>query len=161
MRNRLRHPYGAGAPLYNCLALLIVVRPPSEDTCPTKDGVPAIASGSKVKKKDVPSISSSWDKIAALLKVIPCFTTPELPASDVEEFFLFSQCHFVNLGGIPCMAGVVRSSHVSPDSVFRCTYPLRKRRQKWLALFFFCPSLLNCSDYNIYFIVVSGGGFYS
>lgn len=92
-----------------------------------EDGVPAIALGGKVKKKDAPSISSSWDKIAALLKAIPCFTTPELPASDMEEFFLFSQRHFVNLGSIPRMAGVVRSSHVAPDSAFRCTYPLRKR----------------------------------
>lgn len=100
-------PLRGRCPLCNCPALLIVVRPPSDDTCPTKDGVLAIASGGKVKKKDVPSISSSWDKIAALLKAIPCFTTPELPASDVEEFFLFSQRHFVNLGGIPRMAGVV------------------------------------------------------
>ncbi|RVW67428.1 hypothetical protein CK203_065377, partial [Vitis vinifera] len=42
------------------------------------------------------------------------------------RILLILQRHFVNLGGIPCMTGMVRSSYVAPDSALRCTYPLLK-----------------------------------
>ncbi|RVW46141.1 hypothetical protein CK203_076152 [Vitis vinifera] len=46
--------------------------------------------------------------------------------SNMEEFFPFSHHHFINLGNIPRMVGVVRPSHVAPDSALRCTYLLLK-----------------------------------
>ncbi|KAL6328127.1 hypothetical protein AAG906_034270 [Vitis piasezkii] len=88
-----------------CLEL--VVRPPSESTCPAEDEVLAATSGSKAKEKDVPAIPSSWEEIAVLLKAIPCFIAPEPLASGVEEFFTFSHRHFVNLSGIPRITGMV------------------------------------------------------
>ncbi|RVW69615.1 hypothetical protein CK203_062631 [Vitis vinifera] len=116
-----------------CLEL--VVRPLSESTCPVEDKVPTATPGGKAKEKDAPAIPSSWEEIAMLLKAIPCFTAPEPPTSRVEEFFMFSHCHFVNLSGIPCMAGMARPSHVAQDSALRCTYPLLnillRRRRKW------------------------------
>lgn len=44
----------------------------------------------------------------------------------MDEFFPFSHSHFVNLGGIPRMVGVVRPSYVVLDSKLRCTYLLLK-----------------------------------
>ena len=120
-------------PVQPCLEL--VVRPLSESTCPVEDKVPTATPGGKAKEKDAPAIPSSWEEIAMLLKAIPCFTAPEPPTSRVEEFFMFSHCHFVNLSGIPCMAGMARPSHVAQDSALRCTYPLLnillRRRRKW------------------------------
>lgn len=104
----------------------LVVIPFVEDTCPDKYGASAATSGGNAKEKDNLAIPSSWEEIAALLKAVPCFTAPKLPTFGVEEFFPFSHHHFINLGGDPPMAGVIRPSHVTPDSALRCTYPLLK-----------------------------------
>lgn len=127
-----------------CLEL--VVRPPSKSTCPAEDKVSATTPGGKAKEKNAPAIPLSWEEIAALLKSTPCFTAPEPPTFELEEFFMFSHHHFVNLSGIPRMAGMVRPFHVAQDSALRCTYPLLnillRRRRKWQALFFFYPVCL-------------------
>lgn len=89
----------------SCLEL--VVRPSSKNTSLAEDEVPVVAPGGKGKEKGAPAILSSWEEITELLKVVPCFTMLEPLAFGMEEFFSFSQCHFVNLGGIPCMDGMV------------------------------------------------------
>lgn len=88
-----------------------------------EDNVPTAAAGGKGKEKDAPTIPLSWEKLAVLLKIFPCFTTPGPPTSGVEEFFPFSQHHFVNLDGIPRLNGMVQPSHVVLDFSLWCTYP--------------------------------------
>lgn len=60
--------------------------PSTEDTCPNKDGAPAATLGGNAKEKDALAIPLSWEKIATLLKTVPCFIVPELLAFGVKEF---------------------------------------------------------------------------
>lgn len=104
----------------------LTVIPFVENTCSDKNGASAATPGGNAKEKDDLAIPSSWEEIAALLKAVPCLTAPEPPTFGVEEFFPFSHRHFINLDGDPHMVGVIRPSHVTPDSALRCTYPLLK-----------------------------------
>lgn len=133
-----------------------------EDTCPDKNGAPTTTSGGNAREKDDLAILSSWDEVVVLLKAVPCFTAPEPPAFRVEEFFPFSHCHFVNLGGDPRMAGVIRPSHVTPDSALRCTYPLLKyTAEETTEVVRFIPLLPKFAvsfRSDTWFDYVSGGG---
>lgn len=104
----------------------LVVIPFIEDACPTEDRTFAGTPGGNANKKGASDTPSSWEDIAALLKRVPCFTAPKPPTSGVEEFFPFSHRHFVDLRGDPYMAGVVRPSHVTPDSAHQGTYSMLK-----------------------------------
>lgn len=75
----------------------LIVRPFVEDTCPVGDEAPAATPGVNAKKKDALTTLSSCEEITTLLKLVPCFTTPKPPASNVDEFFIFSRRHFVDL----------------------------------------------------------------
>lgn len=136
--------------------------PSAEDTCPNKDGAPAATLGGNAKEKDALAILSSWEKIATLLKAVPCFTVPELLAFGVEEFFSFSHCHFVNLCDDPCMARVVRPSHVTSDFALRCTYPLLKytieETTKMLRFIPLLPKFAESFGSDTWFDVVSASG---
>ena len=125
----------------------LVVRPSTDDTCPMGDRGPTATLGGNAKEKDVSATPSRWEEIAALLRAVPCFTASEPPASGVDEFFLFSHHHFINLRGNPRIAGMVRPSHVTLESTPQCTYPLLKYTTEEMAKVVgftpFCPSLPN------------------
>lgn len=133
-----------------------------EDTCLDKNGVSTATPSGNAKEKDDLAISSSWEEIAALLKAVPCFITPEPPAFGVEEFFPFSHRHFINLDGDPRMAGVIRPSHVTPDSAFRCTYPLLKytteKTTEVVRFISLMPNFAVSFSSDTWFDSVSGGG---
>lgn len=65
----------------------------------------------------------------------------------MEEFFPFSHRHFIDLLDDPHVAGVVRPSHVTSESVLRCTYPLLtyidKETVEVVGFTHFSPNLLN------------------
>ena len=98
----------------------------TKDICSTEDETPIATLGGNAKEKDAPATLSSWEDIKALLKAVPCFTAPQPPISNMEEFFSFSHHHFVDLHGDPHMAGMVRPSHVTPESTLWCTHLLLK-----------------------------------
>ena len=104
----------------------LVVIPSIEDACLMEDGTSPATLGGNANERDSPVNPSSWENIATLLKSVPCFTTPDSPASGVNAFFLMTRRHFVELCGNLHLAGVVRPSHGTPESVLRCTYPMQK-----------------------------------
>lgn len=86
-------------PLYDTIRPCheLVVRPFAEDTCPVGDEAPAATLGGHAKKKYALTTLSRCEEITTLLKLVPCFTTLEPPASNVDEFFIFSHRHFDDL----------------------------------------------------------------
>lgn len=140
----------------------LAVIPSVEDTCLDKNGASTATPGGNAKEKDDLTILSSWEEIAALLKAVPCFTAPEPPTFGVEEFFLFSHRHFINLDGDPRMAGVIRPSHVTPNSTLRCTYPLLKytveETTKVVRFISLMPNFVVSFRSDTQFDFISGGG---
>ena len=73
-----------------------------------------------------------WDKIAALLKQVPCFTTSEPPSTNMDDFFPLTCRFFVDMLGnppitiIPCLLMTLQNIF---SSVFnRCSSTLLLRR---------------------------------
>lgn len=69
----------------------LVVTSSAEDDCLTKYGTFTGTSGVNANEGDASDNPSSWEDIAALLKKVLCFTTPEPPTSSMHAFFPY--CH--------------------------------------------------------------------
>ncbi|RVW26297.1 hypothetical protein CK203_107160 [Vitis vinifera] len=46
--------------------------------------------GDDINDKDAPISSPSWEETAALLRQVPCLTTPEPPATSINAFFMLT-----------------------------------------------------------------------
>lgn len=75
-----------------------------KDACPMQDRTSiGQTPGDDHSDKDAPvsSPASNWEKITELLKQGPCFIEPELPSTDMNEFFPLTCRFFVDMHGNP------------------------------------------------------------
>lgn len=89
-----------------------------------ENGTSVATPSGNANERDALVIPSSWDDIAVLLKMVPCFTVLEPSISGVNAFFPFTRRHFVELPGDPCLTSVVRPSYGTPKSILQCTYSM-------------------------------------
>lgn len=100
---------------------LVVSSSTEKNACPTKDGIlVGHTLGGDINEKGIPISFPIWEEINALLRKVPCFSTPEPPALAIDAFFPLTCHHFVNLSGDPPITVVPRLPHDTPEFVLQC-----------------------------------------
>lgn len=97
-----------------------------KDACPTQDRTPVgLPPGNDINDKDAPISSPNWEEMAALLRQVPCFTTPKPPVTSIDFFFPLTRQYFVNLPGDLLIIVVPHLPHGTPKSVLWCIHPMQ------------------------------------
>ena len=106
---------------------LVMSSSAEKDACPTQDRTPvSLPPGNDINDKDAPISFPNQEEMTALLRQVPCFTTPEPPVTSIDFFFPLTRQYFVNLPGDLLIIVVPRLPHGTPKSVLWCIHPMQQ-----------------------------------
>ena len=108
---------------------LIVSFSAEKDACPVQE-MTSIGQtpGDDLTDKNAPvsSPAISWDEIAALLKQVSCFTTPEPLSTDMDAFFPLTCRFFVDMLGNPPITVAPCLPHDTLEYFLLCIQPMQQ-----------------------------------